>query len=305
MAEYNMSPRSSPGTDAEVKQDAPKPNRRYCFIDCARGLTVTFVTFFHLIWNLRHNGLLPIEPRIRGHELFVEICEFWVFFGVCFLILSEVFQKSVFAGYAGFMTVVAFCIIWHYWAAQMSGVGIIMFCVGMSSYVQNCEVVKWNKVISRIKKLFLVSLSITIVTYILLPDEFVYFGAIHCITAVSILHLPFLRYPQFAILGALFIFLYKGFLGDFPLEVTVFRDTVDHMPWFENLGYLLFGVFCGYAGVHKSSHYVRCLWGRFAKGVHLEDSIFPLLGRYSLWIFLAHQVVLFPLIKLISAAILE
>jgi uncharacterized membrane protein len=274
---------------------------RYCFIDCARGLAICFVTFFHYIWNLRHNGVLDWEIRNHDpHEFFVEIIEFWIFFGVCFVILSEIFHISVHSVYIGFAFVTATCIMWHYWPSQASGVGIIMFCVGISSYVQNKDGMKWGKIFSRIKKLFLVSLSITIVTYILLPDEFVYFGAIHCITLVSILHLPFLMYPQYAIFGTLGIFMYKGFIGDFPLEVRVFRNTVDHMPWFENLGYLVFGVFCGYVGMHKASSYIRCMWGRFKSGIHLEDTVFPYLGRHSLFIFIAHQVVLFPLVKLVT-----
>ena len=281
----------------EVKPKSP----RYCFIDCARGLAICFVTFFHYIWNLRHNDVLGSEPKISGPQaFFVEIVEFWIFFGVCFIILSEMFHASVYVGYMGFAFVTATCIMWHYWAAQASGVGIIMFCVGISSFVQNKDGVKWNKIFSRIKKLILVSLGITVVTYIFLPDEFIYFGAIHCIKLVSILHLPFLKYPQLAIFGSVMIFSYKAFLGDFPLEVKVFRSTVDHMPWFENLGYLLFGISCGFFGVHRATHYIRCLWGRLSAGIHLEDTVFPYLGRHSLMIFIAHQVVLFPLVKLVT-----
>ena len=288
---------TSPNMDEETKPKSP----RFCFIDCARGLAICFVTFFHYVWNLRHNDVLPWQPKIgEPHELFLQIVEFWIFFGISFVLLSEAFHVSVVLGYLGFAFVTAVCIMWHYWAAQMSGVGIIMFCVGISSYVQNRGSIRWDKIFSRIKKLFTVSVCITAVTYIFLPDEFIYFGAIHCITLVSILHLPFLRYPQFAIVGTVAIFSYKAFLGDFPLEVKVFRSTVDHMPWFENLGYLLFGIFCGHMGVHRATHYIRCLWGGFTPGLHLEDSVFPFLGRHSLFIFIAHQVVLFPLVKLVT-----
>lgn len=275
-------------------------SRRYCAIDCTRGLAISFVVFFHYVWNLRHNDVLPEVYHSNRHDEFIEILQFWVFFGVCFLLLSEVFAWSVLAGYAGFILVTATCIMWHYWASQLSGVGIIMFCIGISSYVQNAEHMQWGKIKSRIFKLFSVALGISVATYIFLPDEFIYFGAIHCITLVSILHLPFLIYPQYAIWGTLFIFSYKGFIGDFFLEVQVFRNTVDHMPWFENLGYLLFGVFAGHMQVYKASYYMRCLWGRGAPGVHMEDSIFPFLGRHSLLIFVAHQVVLFPVVKLVT-----
>jgi uncharacterized membrane protein len=288
-------------TSARVDEEAKPKTPRYCFIDCARGLAICFVTFFHYVWNLRHNDVLSWQPKDdEPHELFLQIVEFWIFFGISFVILSEVFHVSVFLGYLGFALVTAICIMWHYWAAQLSGVGIIMFCAGISSYVQNRGSIRWDKIFSRIKKLFIVSLCITLVTYVFLPDGFVYFGAIHCITLVSILHLPFLKYPQFAIVGTIAIFSYKAFIGEFPLEVRVFRSTVDHMPWFENLGYLLFGIFGGHMGVHRATHYIRCLWGKFNPGLHLEDSVFPFLGRHSLFIFISHQVVLFPLVKLVT-----
>lgn len=287
----------TPKQAAEVKPTSA----RYCFIDCTRGLAISFVTFFHYIWNLQHNELYPWIPRIEDTgDLYKQVGEFWLFFGVCFVILSEMFHTSVLLGYAGFAFVTAVCIVWHHWASQASGVGMIMFCVGISSFVQNEHGVRWIKIFSRIKKLILVSLGITVVTYIMFPDQYVYFGAIHCITLVSILHLPFLNYPYLAIIGTIFIFSYKAILGDFPLEVRVFRATVDHMPWFENLGYLLFGVFCGYMRVHQATHYVRCLWGGFTPGMHLEKSVFPFLGRHSLFIFIVHQVVLFPLVTLFS-----
>jgi uncharacterized membrane protein len=288
------------GVVSDISTHTKPKSRRYSFIDCTRGLAISFVTFFHYIWNLRHNEVLPEEYKAPRHALFVEMIEFWIYFLICFILLSELFHKSVFAGYAGFVLVTATCIMWHYWAAQLSGVGIIMFCIGLSSYVQNVEVIQWRKIWTRLSRLALVALSITLVTYIFLPDEFVYFGAIHCITLVSVLHLPFLIFPQYAIWGTLAIFAYKGFIGDFFLEVHVYRNTVDHMPWFENLGYLLFGVFCGHMQVYKASHYIRCMWGRGAPGLHLEDSIFPFLGRHSLFIFVAHQVVLFPLVKLFT-----
>ena len=286
MVESIVSPRNN------VASDRP----RYVFIDLVRGLAISFVVVFHLIWNLRHNEILSHEPRIRGHVLFREMCEFWVFFGVSFLLLAELFAVSMTAGYAGFTCVTFFCIIWHYWASQACGVGMIMFCVGISSYVQNTPQIQYIKIFFRLKKLIAVSACISLVTYIVLPNEFIYFGAIHCITTVSILHLPFLRLP--AIIGVLFIFTYKGFIGDFPLEVPVFRDTVDHMPWFENLGYLLLGVFSGqFFSVQHSKTYSRYLSN--GPGILLGQTVFPFIGRHSLLIFIAHQIVLFPVIALL------
>jgi uncharacterized membrane protein len=283
-------------------QLSPKPRIfRYVFIDCVRGLAISFVTYFHLVWNLRDSGFLPFAPRIpHGPLLFSQICEFWVYFLICFLILSEVLHLNIYLGYAGFTLVTVLCIQWHYWAAQMSGVGMIMFCVGISSAVQNIPNFKYNKIIPRIIKLFSISLIITIVTFAMFPSVYIYFGALHCITLVSVLHLPFLFFPRLSILAAIGVFAYQGFVGDFPLEVPVFQSTLDHMPWFENFGYLLFGIFCFSIGVHRSTYLTRCLWGMGKPGIHLEESVFPFLGRHSFKIFILYQIVLYPIIKILA-----
>jgi len=281
-----------------AEKRSTESNPRLPFIDCTRGLAISFVVYFHYIWNLRANRLMPRAPTDfeTGHEKFQAVCEFWLFFGTCFLFLSELFAASIFAGYLGFVYVTAVCINWHYWSAQASGVGMIMFCVGMSSYIQNRNGMKWDKIFSRIKLLAIVAACISAVTYIIFNDRFVYFGAIHCIALVSVLHIPFLFKPEWAIFGTIFVVLHKAFFGDFFLEAPL-HSTVDYMPWFGNFGYVCLGIFCGHIGLYRAKRYVRCLWGMGQPGMALEDCVFPYLGQHSLFIFIAHQVVLFPLVK--------
>jgi uncharacterized membrane protein len=279
--------------------NAGKSSPRYGFIDTVRGWTICFITFYHIMWNLAEEGFVPPIPDRNPTTMFRGVVEFWIFFALGFIVMTEVFYQSIFAGYAGFAFVTAMCIPWHYWPSQVSGVGLIMFCIGLSSFVQNENGFKWEKIYSRIRQLVLVSLCITVATYIVFPTQFVYFGAVHCITLLSIIHLPFIAYPKFAFLGSLAILLHYSFFGGtFILDVPVWRPTVDYMPWFSNLGYLLFGVHFGYMGWHRENFLRRCLWGRFKPGIQWEDTVFGFLGRHSLFIFVAHQIVIFPLVKL-------
>ena len=288
--------------EMKASQASPRDSHtkgRLPFIDCTRGLAISFVVFFHYYWNLRANDFLPSAPLDFDtvQQKFRAVCEFWIYFGVCFLVLSELFAASIFAGYFGFIYVTAVCINWHYWSAQASGVGMIMFCVGISSYIQNRNGIKWGKIFSRVKLLAIVAACISAVTYVVFGNRFIYFGAIHCITVVSVLHIPFLYKPSLAIFGTLFVVLHKAFIGEFFLEAPM-RSTVDYMAWFGNFGYVLLGVYCGHIGLYRAQRYVRCLWGLGKPGMALADCVFPYLGQHSLFIFIAHQVVLFPLVQL-------
>jgi len=284
-----------------ASKGSPTPSIRYQYIDTTRGLAISFVVYFHFMWNMRHNEFLPRAPFdfFAYSTKMYQVVEFWIFFIVCFILLSEVFYASFFAGYFGFAYVTAVCINWHYWASQTSGVGMIMYCVGLSSYIQNRNGMKWVKIWNRIRLLITVAASISIVTYIIFGRIFVYFGAIHCISLVSILHIPFVMYPQSAIWGALFVFLHAAIIGEFFLEVPI-RPTVDYMPWFENLGYLLIGIASGHFGIFRATQYTRCIWGFGKPGVRLEDSAFPFLGQHSLLIFVAHQILIFPIAKAVA-----
>ena len=286
----------------EIKRSQTKLGKpRKEFIDFLRGWAITFVTFFHYMYNVSIARFVPAIPLFNRSLIIGQIIEFWIYFLVTFLILTEVLHYSVYAGYFWFLFITAVCIPWHYAASQVSGVGIMLMTMGMASYVQNHEGIKWKKVLTRFGQLVVVSILISIVTYFVLPDEWIYFGAIHCIAVLSIVHLPFVVYPQFSIFGAIFITLhYLFYKPKFFLDVPQWRVTADYMPWFSNLGFVLVGIFLAHMGLHNTTRLPRCLWGKFRPGIRWDDTIFPFLGRHSLFIFIAHQVILFPLIKIIA-----
>jgi uncharacterized membrane protein len=271
------------------------------FIDFLRGWAITFVAFYHWMYNLSIAGFVPKMPFFNRSTIIGETVEFWLYFLVTFMILTEILYYSVHVGYVWFAFITAVCIPWHYAASQVSGVGIMLITMGMASYVQNHDGIKWRKVLRRTAHLALISALISIVTYFVIPREWIYFGAIHCIAVLSVVHLPFIVYPQLSIVGTILIILhYVYYSRNFILDFPRWRVTADYMPWFANLAYVLLGVFLAHKGLHKATHLPRCLWGGFRPGIRWQDTIFPYLGRHSLFIFIAHQVVLFPLIKILA-----
>jgi uncharacterized membrane protein len=287
---------------ADINREQAKSEKpRKEFIDFLRGWAITFVTFYHLMYNFSVEGFVPAIPYFDRSKILGDVAEFWVYFLFTFLILTEVIYYSVYAGYFWFLFITAVCIPWHYAGSQVSGVGIMLTTMGMASYVQNRDGIKWTKVLTRFGQLVIVSVLISIVTYVVLPDEWIYFGAIHCIALLSIIHLPFVVFPQFSIVGAIFIFIHYVFYKQtFFLDVPYWRISADYMPWFVNLGYVLLGVFLAHMGVHEATHLPRCIWGGFRPGIRWNQTIFPFLGRHSLFIFIVHQIILFPLVKILA-----
>ncbi|KAF4669463.1 hypothetical protein FOL47_002537 [Perkinsus chesapeaki] len=173
------------------------------------------------------------------------------------------------------------------------GVAMIHLCVGLSQALANKNrVIKWKAVIHRTMKLALLAASLSAYTYYRFPESPIVFGALHCICLNSLLSLPFVKHPNLALPGFLFCQLYTMFIGVFPLEVDLDRPSIDVMPWFNNLAFCLLGVWLHDKGLHKTPS-LRLF--PFRQYVPFEDSAFCTLGRWSLTVYLCHELVFVPL----------
>lgn len=183
------------------------------------------------------------------------------------------------------------------------GVILSMFLlgVGMSSYLAYSQNIDWKKVGKRTVKLTVVSVLISIGSYFIFPDAWIYFGVIHFIMIASLVSLVFLKTPNVSLLLGIGI-IGSYILGYFHLDAllefgiehfSIPRYTVDVVsftPWF---GVVLIGMFL----MHKN------FFGLSVK----ENKIglrLAFLGKHSLLIYLLHQPILFAVfntIKLIRA----
>lgn len=121
------------------------------------------------------------------------------------------------------------------------------------------------------------ALIITIVTYILFPDNFIFFGILHFIGLSLILLIPFLKINTvwliiYGLISALLGLLFKP--SDF--------NSLDYFPLFPWFGLILIGLALGRV---LPSVLIRTPSPPFAQPLIL-------LGRYSLTIYLLHQPVL-------------
>ena len=153
--------------------------------------------------------------------------------------------------------------------------------------------------------IFCLGLLITVVTWVYPHDGFIVFGVLHCIGLSIILAYALIRFPRSSlVLGivciGLGLFLRTTIVTDFPwllwLGLTPAQfyslDYFPLLPWF---GVVLLGVFLGNNLLQDNK-----------RTFHLRDhpSFFLLkavcfLGRYSLIIYLLHQLVIVGILYLL------
>lgn len=184
------------------------------------------------------------------------------------------------------------------WVA-FRGVILSMFLlgVGMSSYLAYSKQIDWKKVGIRSAKLTAVSVIISIGSYFIFPEKWIYFGVIHFIMVSTVVSLAFVKMPNISFLFGLGIigsYLLGYFHLDPLLEFTMEHfhipkytvDMVSFTPWF---GVVLIGIFL----MHKNLFGLRLKEGK--AGTRLA-----FFGKHSLLIYLLHQPILFGIFNVIK-----
>ena len=184
-----------------------------------------------------------------------------------------------------------------------STAGAFLFIVGVSLVLATRRGFDLQRFIRRLGVVVAAAAVITLVTFFVFPETYIFFGILHHIAVASVLGLFFLRLPIMIVIGAaIACFLAPPLLAgpafDSPallwlgLSPTLPRtnDFVPLLPWF---GIVLAGIAAArlwpvLAPKHLSLLHVRVpLPLRWA-------------GRWSLLIYLLHQPILFALIYLAS-----
>ncbi|MBN8533647.1 MAG: DUF1624 domain-containing protein [Rhizobiales bacterium] len=142
-------------------------------------------------------------------------------------------------------------------------------------------------------------------TFIVFPEQFIFFGILHAIALGSILALPFLRLPAWAVLfAALMVAVLPSFVQSEALSrpwlvwlglgtrVPSTQDFVPVFPWF---GYVLAGT--ALAKIIDFRRFTRPL----AESAPRRALVWT--GRNSLAIYLIHQPILFGALSIVAMAL--
>ena len=212
---------------------------------------------------------------------------------VVLMVLFHIGYDLAYFGYATYVTTQD--IEW----IVFRGVVLSMFllAVGMSSYFAYRDRIRYSKLIKTLVKLVLVSVLISAGSYLVFPQEWIYFGVIHFIAVALVASLVFVRFPKLSLVAGIaiigsyligyspfdYIFAYSVVHWNIP-RFTV--DLVSFTPWF---GVVLIGIFL----MDKKIFGLKIEHNKTTRRV-------AFLGQHSLAIYLLHQPMLFGLFYIIK-----
>ena len=180
-------------------------------------------------------------------------------------------------------------------------VWIFLLSVGISLVLVHGRGIRWSSVGRRIGWLGASAGGVSLVTWWLFPDSWVYFGILHFILLASVAALPFVGHPFISLVAGLAVLVGWG-VGWVSMEplfsllsplfgLPAFtRDLVPFIPWF---GVVLLGVAFASAGWHRAPLLVSVeASGRATRTV-------AFMGRHALVIYLLHLPILFGAVLLL------
>ncbi len=166
-------------------------------------------------------------------------------------------------------------------------VSLFLICVGMGLPLVHRNGIQWGHVWRRFAKLAACSIAITVVTYILYPRNFIFFGALHCITIASVAGVFFVARPRLA-LGLFFLLVIPDIVFQptlIPLSQWLDVVPADYVPLYPYVGVVFLGIYLESIGFH-----------RIPLGPNTLTRPVAFMGRHSLKIYLLHQPILFGIL---------
>ncbi|TWD57793.1 putative membrane protein [Agrobacterium vitis] len=178
-----------------------------------------------------------------------------------------------------------------------------LFLVGFSLFLAHGHGIRWQAFAKRLGQIAAAAVLISIVTYFVMGDGWIFFGILHGIALMSVFALPFLRLPAaLTLVVAVLSFVLPAYARSPVFDHAMFwwlglsenlprsNDYVPLFPWFA-------AVLAGIAAAQIADKFG--LLQRLAM-VPAGPRILSLAGRHSMAFYLIHQPVLIALVYLAS-----
>jgi uncharacterized membrane protein len=186
---------------------------------------------------------------------------------------------------------------WRQWREVI--VTLFLLCVGIGMVYAHADFMKWKSFSRRLIQISSAAVLVSVVSYVMYPENWIYFGILHFIAVGTVLSIPLINAPRIALLaaGALLLATYFGYAAVrwpyyelFPALPWRPNDFVPLIPW---LSAVWIGIAVGHSRWLKKDP--------LANAPYQRELAKP--GQHSLLIYLVHQPVIIGvlfLIKLIS-----
>jgi len=181
---------------------------------------------------------------------------------------------------------------WYWWGFPRIIVFLFLFTMGLSLGLSTETKINWPKFNRRLLKIVLAALIVSLSTYFLFPDRWVYFGTLHCIALTSLMILPIRKFLTLNLVLGVGLFALHGFGVHLPFWRLDHpsMDYISPFPWF---GAVCLGVYAAHQGLASQSLPTIGFLNPFLK-------LCRTLGQHSLLIYLVHQIPLYGLVWLMS-----
>jgi uncharacterized membrane protein len=171
---------------------------------------------------------------------------------------------------------------WWYFPRVIAGT--FLYCVGLSLYYAHHSGIRWNAIKKRTIKLGLAALAVSIGTYVAFPQQWVFFGTLHCILLGSLLGVLLVNHRKLSWIIMILIIIFQYVLNyDIKwVSSIVQKPSMDFIPVYPWLWVIL-------AGSLSAPYLSRMeLISRMK-----SPGILDFLGKHSLKIYLIHQPLIF------------
>jgi uncharacterized membrane protein len=171
---------------------------------------------------------------------------------------------------------------------------LFFICIGVSLVYSHKQQIHTKKFITRLVKVAIGAGLITLVSLVIFPQSWIYFGVLHFIFIASLCSILLVPYPRLSlIVGVCIIIAELLGLLDKRWPFSYFSEslpsyTVDYVPLFPWLGVILLGITLAHS--RWLNHYNF----KFKSDKSIRRLSWP--GKHSLIIYLIHQPLLFAIL---------
>lgn len=169
--------------------------------------------------------------------------------------------------------------------------GTFLFCVGISLNYTHAQGINQKAMWKRLKQLGVAAFLVSVGTLIVFPEQWVFFGTLHCILAGSLLGAFFVQRRSWAwVVMVILLVLQYGLNYDIKwVSAILKKPSMDFIPIYPWFWVILLGILTG-PYLSRIEALKRLPSVKF----------FNFLGRHSLLIYLLHQPLIFGALYLLQ-----